>query len=169
MTNPPVQHHNTIGERVVGPVTVVAAGFTTLCCLGVSAALSLATSLGATFMTHDSSLRPILVVTLALTTLGSALTFWRHRRTVWPLVLTAAASIWIYTMVFGLSSSASHDTTHDDTDHAQAASSAQHAGLSTGRQALVWVGLAVLIAAQIWDLIRVRAARRAAATMREPA
>lgn len=60
----------------------VAAGFTALCCIGVSAAVSLSTALGATFLTRDSTLRPLLAVTLAVTVAGSALTYtyWRRRR-----------------------------------------------------------------------------------------
>ncbi len=54
---------------------MIAAGFTALCCLGVAAALSLATSVGATFLTRDSSLRPLLTATVLLTALGSVLTF----------------------------------------------------------------------------------------------
>jgi len=67
-------------QRWFGWVPLGAAGFTTLCCLGFSAALSLATGLGATFLTEDSTLRPILAVTLGLTVATSALTYWRHRR-----------------------------------------------------------------------------------------
>ncbi len=46
---------------------VIVAGFTALCCLGVAAALSLATSVSATFLTRDSSLRPLLAATLLFT------------------------------------------------------------------------------------------------------
>ena len=76
---------------------VVTSGFTALCCLGVSAAVSLATAAGATFLTRDSSLRPLLTASLAVTVVGSALTFWRHRRP-GPPALTAVAAIWVYHM-----------------------------------------------------------------------
>lgn len=46
-------------QRWMPRAGVIAAGFTALCCLGVAAALSLATSVGATFLTRDSSLRPL--------------------------------------------------------------------------------------------------------------
>ena len=143
-------------ERAVSPVGVVAAGFTTLCCLGMAAALSFASSIGATFLTRDSSLRPILIVTLAVTAGGSALTFWRYRQTVWPLALTVAASVWIYLVVFA---SPGHDTMHDNMADAHAVAIHHHA-LSSGRQALAGLGLAVLIGAQLGDLLRVRAQRR---------
>jgi len=143
-------------QRAVSPVAVVAAGFTTLCCLGIAAALSFASSLGATFLTRDSSLRPILLVTLAATAGGSALTFWRYRQTLWPLALTVAASVWIYLVVFV---SRGHDTMHDTKADEHGSAVHQHA-LSSGRQALAGLGLAVLVGAQLWDLVRVRAQRR---------
>src|SRR5712692_7054392 len=105
-------------ERAVSPGGVIAAGFTTLCCLGIAAALSFATSIGATFLTRDSSLRPILIATLAVTTAGSALTFWRYRQTVVPLALTVAASVWIYLAVFA---GVGHDAMHDNMADAHSA------------------------------------------------
>lgn len=135
-------------------VGLLAAGFTTLCCLGIAAALSLATSVGATFLTKDSSLKPILAATLAVTVIGSALTFWRHRRPT-SLVLTTLAAIWVYGFVFV--GRHSGDGGHDNmSDHA---TGQVHAGLSGGRLALVWVGLAMLVAAQVWDLYQTRRAR----------
>ncbi len=67
-------------RRWFASVSVVAAGFTTLCRLGLSAALALASAVGAGFLTKDSTLRPILALTLALTVAGSALTYGRSRR-----------------------------------------------------------------------------------------
>src|SRR5712691_389424 len=118
-------------ERAVSPIGVIAAGFTTLCCLGIAAVLSFASSIGATFLTRDSSLRPILIATLAITIAGSALTFWRHRQTIWPLAITVAASVWIYAVVFATTS---HDTMHDNMSD-EHTSASRHA-LSSGRQAL---------------------------------
>ena len=66
-------------QRWLPRAGAIAAGFTTLCCIGVSAALSLASAVGATFLTKDATLRPVLAATLALTVVGSALTYWRHR------------------------------------------------------------------------------------------
>ena len=137
-------------ERAVAPLGLIAAGFTAACCLGVSAALSFATALGATFLTRDATLEPILIATLLFTCAGSALTYWRHRHTVGPLVLTVAASVWIYLLVFGLDSGM-----HDNMNDAHG-STAMHDGLTNGRQALVWLGLALLISAQVWDLVRLR-------------
>jgi len=137
---------------------LVTAGFTALCCIGVSAALSLATAVGATFLTRDSSLRPLLAASLAVTVLGSALTFRRHRRP-GPLALTSTAAIWVYTSIY-LVGGTHGGTGHGDhmadnmTDHATQA--AHLAGFSGGRLTAVWLGLAVLVAAQVWDLVRIR-------------
>lgn len=137
-------------------VGVLTAGLTTLCCLGVSAALSLATAVGATFLTRDSTLRPILAGTLAVTIAGSALTYRRHRQP-GPLALTTLAAVWVYAMVFVVGSGhAGHaDAGHGDhmVEHA-----AQHVGhaFTGGRLALVWIGLGALVGAQVWDLVRVR-------------
>lgn len=146
-TEPTARRRN---ERAVAPVGLIAAGFTAACCLGVSAALSFATALGATFMTRDATLEPILIATLLVTCAGSVLTYWRHRHTIGPLVMTIAASVWIYLLVFGLDS-AMHDNMND-----AHGSTAMHDALTNGRQALVWLGLALLISAQVWDLARLR-------------
>lgn len=140
-------------QRVISLGGLVAAGFTTLCCLGVAAALSLASSIGATFLTRDSALRPVLIATLAVTTLGSALTFWRHRNSPVPLLLTIVASVWIYTLVFALSS-ADHAMHDEMADTHPAGGHVHH--FSEGRQVLIWMGLVILVLAQVWDLLRTR-------------
>ena len=134
-----------------------ATGFTTLCFLGVTAALSFASSVGAAFLTRDSGLRPALIASLGVTTAGAALTYWRHRRTVVPLIFTVGAGVWIYTLVFGATGHAMHDHMSD------AAAAQPHVHhLGGGRQASVWVGIAMLVGAQAWDFIRARQARTAA-------
>lgn len=138
-----------VWQRWIPRAGVIAAGFTALCCLGVAAGLSLATSVGATFLTRDSSLRPLLAATLLFTALGSALTFTRHRKP-GPLILTIAAGLWIYVFTFAVGAR-SHAAEHG----------ASHPGLG-GRSALVWFGLAVLIAAQVWDMLGMRVGRRSA-------
>jgi hypothetical protein len=129
-------------------VSLVSAGFTTLCCLGISVALSLASAIGATFLTRDATLRPILVGTLALTVAASVLTY-RLRHRIAPLLITVASAIWVYgfTFLFG----ASHGG-HAQGDNMTGTAGA-HTGLSGGRLILVWVGLGVLVAAQLWDLV----------------
>lgn len=134
----------------------VSATFTALCCLGISAALSLSTAVGATFLTHDDTLRPILAATLAVTIAASALTSWRTRR-VGPLILTTLAAAWIYTFIFVAGGTHTGHTPVVDhmADHMVEDVATQHGhGISDGRTALVWVGLAALIGAQIWDFVR---------------
>ena len=144
-------------KQAVGPLGTVAAAFTTLCCLGVSAAVSLGTSLGATFLTRDNALRPLLAATLGVTLAGSTLTLWRHRGLVWPLAATVAAAGLIYGGVYvGLGAGGMHDAMAGE---APAGTGAGHSGLGNGRLALVWTGAVLLIGAQLWDLRRVRRSR----------
>ena len=160
LSEPPVPDRVDRGLSLAGLIT---AGFTAMCCLGVTAALSLSTSLGATFLTKDATLRPILIGTLALTVIASVLSYWRHRGTIGPLLLTIAASVWIYALIFVVDTShgASHDTMGDHMNDAHASTStAAHHGLSSGTQPLVWVGFAILIGAQLWDFLRIRTRRR---------
>ena len=137
-------------------VPLAAAGFTTLCCLGLSAALSLSTAVGATFLTRDATLRPILAVTLALTGAGSVLTYRRHRRP-GPLLVTTIAAVLVYAMTYlvggghGQSAHADHMADHGST-HAPS-------GSSGGRPVLIWVVLALLVGAQEWDLVGIRRSR----------
>ena len=142
-------------QRWLPRAGAIAAGFTTLCCIGVSAALSLASAVGATFLTKDATLRPVLAATLALTVVGSALTYWRHRNPL-PLLLTAAAGAWVFLFTFvivGRAHAGSHDTM------AGMASTSGHAGTPAPHWPLVWAGLAVFLAAQVWDVVRVRRGR----------
>jgi MerC mercury resistance protein len=149
-----------VWQRGVMWASVLAAGFTALCCLGLSAALSLASAVGATFLTRDSTLRPILAITLVLTVAGSALTFWRHRRP-GPLIVTAVAAVSVYGTLFlaggspGAHGGSSEHMTDQLAGH-MADHAGGHAGFTGGRLTLVWVGLALLVAAQAWDLVRVR-------------
>lgn len=145
------------GQGLISAVGVVSTGFTTLCCLGLTAALSFASSLGAVFLTRDSGLRPALIVSLGIATAGAALTYRRHRRTPVPLILTIGAGLWVYTLVFGVTGHAMHDHMGDAT---AVHSHVHHFGAR--RQALIWAGLAVLVGAQAWDLRRARQARTAA-------
>jgi MerC mercury resistance protein len=199
-------------ERWLPRASAVAAFLTTLCCLGLSAAISLATALGATFMTRDSSLRPILAVTLLITVAASVLTLRRHHNPL-PLVLTVAAGALVFWTLFGggtghaatpehggtnasapatahsdehaaptSAHSDEHATTGGHTDEHATTPADEHAAPagdhsdsmagehsaggghgSTTDKVLVWVGLVVLVGAQVWDLLILRSRRRAAA------
>ncbi len=126
--------------------------------------LSWAGVAGATFLTRDSSLRPLLAASLAVTVVGSALTFWRHRRP-GPLALTAVAAIWVYAFIYlvggshGGTGHGDHMADHMSDHMSDHATHAAHAGFSGGRLTAVWLGLAVLVAAQVWDLVRIRTGR----------
>jgi len=133
----------------------IAAGFTTLCCIGVTAALSLASAVGATFLTRDTTLKPLLIATIALTVVGSALTYRRHRNP-FPLFLTAVAGAWVFLFTFvivGTAHAGSGDTM------AGMASTSGHAGTPAPHWPLVWAGLAAFLGAQFWDVVRVRKCR----------
>lgn len=125
-------------QRWPAPIGALSTGFTALCCLGISAAVSLASAVGATFLLRDETLRPLLIASIAVSVAGSVLTYWRHRDP-GPVLLTLTAGAFLYWQIYGRSGG--------------------H-GFTGGRLALVWVALAVLVAAQLWDVIRLRSMRR---------
>jgi hypothetical protein len=143
------------GGRWMSPLGALAAGFTAACCIGVSVAVSLSTALGATFLTRDTTLRPLLALALAATVAGSALTFWRRRRS-WPLTLSIVSAVWIYSFVYLIGSGHAGHIADHMADHPTGHS----AGFSNGRLAAVWVGLALLVGSQLWDLVDARRGRR---------
>ena len=51
-------------QRALPPPAALVAGFAALCCLGLTALVSLLTAIGATFLTQDATLRPLLAVSL---------------------------------------------------------------------------------------------------------
>jgi hypothetical protein len=112
------------------------------------------TALGATFLTRDTTLRPLLTFTLAVTVAGSALTYWR-RRHAWPLALSLLSAAWIYSFVYLVGAGRAGAITDHMADHATGHS----AGFSGGRLAAVWIGLALLVGLQLRDLVVVRASR----------
>ena len=133
-------------QRALPGGGAIAAGFTTLCCLGVSSAVSLASAVGAGFFVRDAVLRPALVITVAIAAIGTAFTLRRHRNPL-PLVVTLAAGAWIYWFTFHASGHAGHGDHMDD-------------GMATQPSALVWLGLAALISAQLYDAYRTTRACR---------
>ncbi|MHB8467809.1 MAG: MerC family mercury resistance protein [Acidimicrobiales bacterium] len=141
--------------RVIGAFGIVATWFTAMCCIGVSAAVSLSTSVGATFLTRDSTLRPLLAASLSVTVVGSALTFWRRRRPV-PLIASALAAVWVYAAAYLVGGGHSGHAADHMNDHAGGHAAAHHAGFSAGRLGAIWLGLAVLVGSQAWDLLDAR-------------
>ncbi len=133
--------HIPLWQRSLPRAGAVAAAFTTLCCLGVAAALSLASAVGATFLTKDASLKPLLVATIVLTVLGSALTYRLHRNPL-PLILTALAGAWVFLFTFTIGGAP---------------------------RPIVWAGLAVFLGVQVWDFILIRRCRTPRPESRETA
>jgi len=71
---------------------VVGAAIAALCCLGLTAILSIAAALGVGFLINDAVLAPILVVSLALVVWGLVRGYRRHRNWL-PLVIGGAGSL----------------------------------------------------------------------------
>lgn len=124
------------GGGLLSRTGFVASAVTTICCLGLPAAISLASAIGATFLIRDATLQPLLLAALAVTVAGSAWTSRRHRA-VAPLLLTVTAGALIYSALYG----------------------PLNMGIAgVGATVLIWVGLAGLLGAQLWDALHVRRA-----------
>lgn len=141
-------------QRWLPRAAALVAGFATLCCLGLTALVSLLTAIGATFLTTDATLRPLLIVSLVITIAGSAFTWHRHRNPL-PLLLTVVAAVTIFlsfngNALFGHTAGGhSGDPMGDGMGDGSAT-----AGLPGGLG--VWIGLTLLVAAQVWDIWRLR-------------
>lgn len=98
---------------------------------------------------------------LSITVAGSAWTARRHR-SVLPLLLTLLASVLVYSALYGpldggigvTGASASGHADHGAMHDAMTGASGSHGGISS--RVLVWIGLAVLVLAQLWDVRRGR-------------
>ena len=131
-----------------------------MCCIGVSAAISLSTAMGAAFLTRDSTLRPLLAAALTMTVVGSALTYWRRRRA-GPLALTVLAAVWVYGAIYV--AGGAHTDAHM-ADHMADHAGSRQVSFSNGRLAAVWLGLIALVGAQAYDLITSRRLQRSSGT-----
>lgn len=87
-------------QSIAPRVGLIASAITTVCCLGVSFAVSLASSIGATFLTRDETLEPLLVAALLVTGLGTALTLRRHRNPA-PLIAVLAGAALVFAALYG--------------------------------------------------------------------
>jgi hypothetical protein len=113
--------------------------FTTACCIGLPAVVSLVTAVGAGFLLTDRYLQPLLMALILVTVAASGLTYSRHRNLA-PLIVTVLSGGAIYWFIYR--------------DY---------------RVQVVWVAALALIAAQVWDALacaRVRFAPRAASVSR---
>ena len=147
-------------QRWLPRAGAIATGFTALCCIGVTADLSLASAVGASFLLNDSTLKPALLIVIGVTIAGSTLTYRAHRN-LFPLMLTIAAGAWIYWFTF---IGVGHVPASESSDHMVGMADGTNTLVNSPHWALVWAGLAVFVAAQVWDLLRVRACRRALRT-----
>ncbi len=95
--------------------------FALLCCLGFGPLIALLSAIGAGFLVHDAVLAPLLVVFLVIGGFGIGVAYRRQRR-VGPLLLHIAGAIAVFIFTF--------------------------VRLVTP---LVWLGVAGLIAASLWD------------------
>lgn len=111
-------------QRVLPGASTISTGFTTLCCIGFSAATSLLTSIGLSVLINDKYLAPALVAGITITSVASAFTYQRHHNPL-PLITTILAGTWIYYFTY-----------------------------SDYQKPRVWTGLAILTAAQLYDLYR---------------
>ena len=109
-------------QRAIPGASTIGTVFTTLCCIGISAATSLVSAIGAGVLINDKYLATGLVAAISITSVASSFTYHRHRNPV-PLLLTMASGFWIYYFTF-----------------------------SDYQRPRVWIGIAVLIVAQIYDL-----------------
>jgi hypothetical protein len=94
-----------------------------MCCLGFGPLIALLSAVGASFLVNDSILAPLLVVMLVLGAVGLFLTRRRHGKNA-PLVVHLASALTVFLFTF-----------------------LKFLG------PLVWVGIAGLLGASIWDFI----------------
>jgi mercuric ion transport protein len=76
----------------VDKVGILGAAFAALCCLGVSAVLSVVTAVGLGFLINDAILLPLLILSLAVTLWGF-FSGWKRHHNVAALVLGVFASL----------------------------------------------------------------------------
>ena len=144
-------------QRWLPRAAALVAGFATLCCLGLTAVVSLLSAIGATFLTTDATLKPLLVVSLVITVVASGFTWRRHRNPL-PLLLTVIAAGVIFWSLYGTPLFGQHAGGHGDPMGDGMGAHSAPAMLPGGVG--VWIGLALLLTAQVWDVWRLRQLKR---------
>jgi mercuric ion transport protein len=85
----------------VDKLGILGAAFAALCCLGISAVLSVVTAIGLGFLIHDAVLLPLLIISLLVMLWGLFSGWKRHRQ---PAVLIvgviAALSLLVFSFVY---------------------------------------------------------------------
>ncbi len=84
----------------VDKLGIFGATFAALCCLGISAVLSVVTAIGLGFLIHDAVLLPLMVLSL-LVALWGLLSGWQRHRNPGPLAVgsIAAAALVVFSFV----------------------------------------------------------------------
>jgi len=83
----------------VDKVGILGAAFAALCCLGISAVLSIVSAIGLGFLIHDAVLLPLLILSLLVTLWGLYSGWKRHGRPA-ALALGGAAAVVLFISSF---------------------------------------------------------------------
>jgi mercuric ion transport protein len=85
----------------VDKVGILGATFAALCCLGISAVLSVVSAIGLGFLIHDAVLLPLLIISLLVTVWG-LLSGWRrhHQPSALIVGVIAALSLLVFSFVY---------------------------------------------------------------------
>lgn len=97
--------------------------FSLLCCLGFGPLIAVLSAIGAGFLINDAVLAPLLILFLVIGGVGLGLTYRRHRR-FGPLTVHLSSAVAVVVFTFILFVSP-----------------------------LVWLGIAGLLAASVWDFV----------------
>lgn len=76
----------------IDKVGIIGAAFAALCCLGISAVLSIVTAIGLGFLINDAILLPLLAISL-IVTLWGLFSGWKRHRNAAALVLGVLAGV----------------------------------------------------------------------------
>jgi hypothetical protein len=149
-------------QSIAPRVGLIASAITTVCCLGVSFAVSIASTIGATFLTRDKTLEPLLAAALLVTVLGTALTLRRHRNPA-PLIVVLAGAALVFAALYGpldtgigVTGAATGHGSHHAHDAMTDAMSTGAGGGGIGARALVWIGLIAMLVGQGLDVLLLR-------------
>ena len=83
----------------IDKIGVLGSIFSTLCCLGFPAIISLLTAIGAGFLINDAILVPFLIISLVIAIIGIFISWLRHKKT-FPFILAIISSVVIFVFLF---------------------------------------------------------------------
>ncbi|MBI5606475.1 MAG: MerC domain-containing protein [Deltaproteobacteria bacterium] len=96
--------------------------FTLLCCLGFGPLIAMLSAIGASFLVNDAVLAPLLALFLVIGGIGLGITYRRHRR-IGPLLVHLPSAVSVFVFTF-----------------------------VSFVAPLVWMSIAGVVAASVWDL-----------------